>query len=648
MDPTTLRLIQGAAGAAASGPLYVDDVFTTNLWDGTGSTQTITNGIDLNGKGGMVWTKVKDYADSHTLADSERGKTGTYFDEMASDSTYSSQTTRPWGISSFNSDGFTLGGDNNQFNSSSYEYCSWTFRKAPGFFDVVTYSGTSSSRTVSHNLGSVPGCIIVKSTSASGDWYVYHRSLGTTQYVLLNGNNGVQSHSAAWGGAAPTSTEFSLGFFSNNTAGTQYVAYLFAHDESNFGENEDESIVYCGSFSSATGTTMREVNLGWEPQYVILFAGDSNASQNPIFDSARGFGNDNYSEYGYISKAQRLIAGDNYAESASGRITLTPTGFKIVGSYASTFIAIRRPHKPPEAGTDVFHISTAAENTNFNVGFVTDLTWVKSRDSSSDWFQGARLTGKKYLAFQSDELERTAYWMWDAPTNQNRNPVVSNTPITYSLRRAPGFMDVVSYVGTGSNQNIDHNLTVAPEMMWVKRRDANNYWAVYHSARGSSQYHDGFRQAEKFDSSSSMWNSTSPTTTQFTVGTSSRVNDSFSTYLAVLFGTVDGISKVGSYNGTGSALNVDCGFTGGARLVIIKRANTVTTGSGNTDPSHWFLFDSTRGIVSGNDPFLLLNDQGPQFTGDNALTPLSSGFTVNGGGKGLNVSGGQYVFFAIA
>ena len=189
-------------------------------------------------------------------------------------------------------------------------------------------------------------------------------------------------------------------------------------------------------------------------------------------------------------------------------------------------------------------------------------------------------------------------------------------------------MDVVTYDGTGSNQNITHNLTVAPEMIWVKRRNGNDYWPIYHSARGNSAYHEGFRKDEKFDSSSAWWNSTSPTATQFTVGTEGAVNGSGNTYVAILWATLPGVSKVGSYNGTGSALDIDCGFTNGARLVIIKRANTVTTGTGNRDPSNWFIFNSTRGIVSGNDPFLLLNEQGTEFTGDDAIDQLNSGFTV--------------------
>ena len=96
----------GAAGAGGAEKLYVEDVFNTWLYTGNGSTQTITNGIDLAGKGGMVWMKIRSSADSHYLADSTR-KTGTYYDELASNQTYASQTSRPWGLTSFNSDGFS-------------------------------------------------------------------------------------------------------------------------------------------------------------------------------------------------------------------------------------------------------------------------------------------------------------------------------------------------------------------------------------------------------------------------------------------------------------------------------------------------------------------------------------------------------------
>jgi hypothetical protein len=117
-------------------------------------------------------------------------------------------------------------------------------------------------------------------------------------------------------------------------------------------------------------------------------------------------------------------------------------------------------------------------------------------------------------------------------------------------------------------------------------------------------------------------------------------NVSGSTYIAYLFATLDGVSKVGSYTGTGADLNVDCGFSAGARFILIKRADS--TGD-------WYYWDSVRGIAVGNDPYLLLNSTAVEVTGTDYIDPLSSGFTVTSSAPAaLNASGGTYIFLAIA
>jgi hypothetical protein len=108
-----------------------------------------------------------------------------------------------------------------------------------------------------------------------------------------------------------------------------------------------------------------------------------------------------------------------------------------------------------------------------------------------------------------------------------------------------------------------------------------------------------------------------------------------------LFASLNGISKIGTYSGTGSNVNVDCGFTAGARFVLIKR-----TDSTGTD---WYIWDTTRGIVSGNDPYLFLNSNAAQVTNTDYIDPLNAGFTVTSSAPAaLNASGGTYLFLAIA
>ena len=208
------KLASGAAGAAGGAGLNVEDVFSTYLYTGTSSAQTITNGIDLAGEGGLVWTKNRDTTGYyHNWIDTERGISNW----LRSDSTNGNISTLNNAITSFNSDGYSLGTDTYAYvNNNNKKYVSWTFRKAPKFFTCLTYTGNGTAgRTVSHNLGSVPGCIIVKRTDTSGDWAVFHRSLNggsnpAVKHLELNGAGGEGTNTGYWNDTDPTSTVFSV------------------------------------------------------------------------------------------------------------------------------------------------------------------------------------------------------------------------------------------------------------------------------------------------------------------------------------------------------------------------------------------------------------------------------------------------------
>jgi hypothetical protein len=118
-------------------------------------------------------------------------------------------------------------------------------------------------------------------------------------------------------------------------------------------------------------------------------------------------------------------------------------------------------------------------------------------------------------------------------------------------------------------------------------------------------------------------------------------NLSGGTYVAYLFATCAGVSKVGSYTGNGSSQNIDCGFTSGARFILIKRTD-------NSQFGDWKVFDSARGIVSGNDPYLKLNDTDAEQASYDGIDPYSAGFTVNQDNANLNISSATYIFLAIA
>ena len=116
--------VAGQAANTLKPGLQVEDVFSTYLYEGNGSTQTITNGIDLSGEGGLVWIKNRDAADSHVLTDTVRGAT-----KILHSDTSAAEATDTDTVTAFSSTGFSLG-DDVKVNTNNESYCSWTFRKA--------------------------------------------------------------------------------------------------------------------------------------------------------------------------------------------------------------------------------------------------------------------------------------------------------------------------------------------------------------------------------------------------------------------------------------------------------------------------------------------------------------------------------------
>lgn len=320
------------------GTAEVAQNFSTTLYTGNGATQTITNGIDLANDGGLVWVKNRTSASyDHYIVDSE---TGNLSFALASNSTRGKTFDfSPYSfISALNSDGFSIGnggGDLGDLNASGNNYVSWTFKKAAGFFDIVTYTGDGvAGRTVSHNLGADVGTLIVKKTSGVDNWFVWHRGLTDATYrIILNLTSGEQQQTNAWNSTAPTSTEFTLGDNANvNENGASYVAYLFAHDVA------ADGLIQCGSFTT-NGSGSATVNLGWEPQFAII-KGTSVASQWVLLDSARGWVN------GSSDNWLRANAAD--AEQSNDLGHPTATGFE-VANFASgnyIYIAIRAASDP--------------------------------------------------------------------------------------------------------------------------------------------------------------------------------------------------------------------------------------------------------------------------------------------------------------
>jgi hypothetical protein len=295
-----------ALSAAVSSPpaIFSEDVFSTFLYTGNGSTQTITNGIDLDGEGGLVWIKNRDQNDSHILTDTERGAT-----EILVSNTTAAEATDADTLTSFNSDGFALG-DDVKVNTSTEKYCSWTFRKQPKFFDVVAYTGTGSNRTVAHNLTVVPELIIIKTRSASGNWPVYSAPTGNTAYLILNTTAAsVTGDTSSWNSTTPTASVFSLGDENRvNISGATFVAYLFATCA-----GVSKVFSYTGNGSSQT------INCAFTAgaRLVLIKRTDSTGDWY-IWDSARGIVSGNDPRLSLNSTAAEVTSDDTIDPDSSG------------------------------------------------------------------------------------------------------------------------------------------------------------------------------------------------------------------------------------------------------------------------------------------------------------------------------------------
>jgi len=659
---------QGFGEFAKTGTaVYIEDVFNNYIYNGNGTSQAIPANIDLSTYGGMVWVKVRSFSANHGIWDTARGFGTGYLstqNKVLSPNTNSAEgggTMFDW-LSSPSTTGFTVN-TNTAYptsrritNANTANFDAWTFRKQAKFFDIVTYTGNATnSRTISHNLGSTPGCILVKSVSAAGSWWVWHRAFNSGNgYGQLDSTSTFGSAGGyLWGDgttyAAPTSTNFTISAAAEvNSSGVTYVAYIFAHNAGGFGLNGTDNVISCGSFAT-NSSGKATVTLGYEPQWVLMKSTDT-AQNWYINDVMRGMP-------GSAGYAQSLYPNATSAESSAFVNNPAATGFTVEQQNANTnwiYIAIRRgPMKVPTDATQVFspNAVNVAQGTQISTNFPVDMTMATYRSGGGTALED-RLRG--ISTAPTDSTTETYFLTYSTAGDANSigftygwnntgflmNAGYANAnDIFWSFRRAPKFFDEVCYTGTGSATTFNHNLAATPELMIVKDRSASTNWFVYSATLGATKYLN-LNQTSASATATAPWNDTAPTSSVFTVGTSGSTNSAADAYAAYLFATCPGVSKVGSYTGNGSTQTIDCGFTGGARFVLIKR--TDSTGD-------WYVYDTARGMTTLTDPYLLLNSTAAESATLGSVTTVTTGFAVNASVlAAINTNAASYIYLAIA
>lgn len=319
-------------------------------------------------------------------------------------------------------------------------------------------------------------------------------------------------------------------------------------------------------------------------------------------------------------------------------------------------MAIRRPNKPPTSGAQVYNAVARIGLKNITavsgVGFAPDTLIVGERISSyaklgPSWFD--RLRGPQYQLMSSRNAAEgapgnNALISFDSdgvtigadPNNNGINYDTNEAYVNWMFRRAPGVFDVVCWQGSGIGLvTLAHNLGVAPELVITKSRSlGTDQWYLDRpntdGKTGMLNRNEAFVQ--NWAAGSGRPIATTTTCETQTLGTGS--------YVSYLFATKPGISKVGSYTGNGSSQVVNCGFSAGARFVMVKRTDAV---------GDWYVWDTVRGIVAGNDPYLFLNTTNAEVTSDDTVDPDASGFAINqNAATNINVLNGTYLYLAFA
>ena len=552
-------------------------------------------------------------------------------------------------------------------------------------FSVMTwnYSG-SSSYTVGHGLSTAPKVLFVKKTDGSTNWFVRHGAIHTGNGALfLNTNTTGDSSSTVFNGTAPTDSVISLNGALTDVRGA-HVCYAFA---------EKTGVSKFGSYTGNGSVDGPEVNdLGFAPALIVIKR-TSGSSEWAAYDSARG--NDTQLRWDQIdadntnsavnvrltsngfkiatSDAAQNANGDNYIYMAWAR------DFTVDGDYK----ALNTKNLPaPEIADGTKHFNTLLYTGNgtvprslTGVGFQPDWVWLKGRDGAywhvtgdsvrgSDGVNGLNLNTND-SAFEGDENSgHVESWDSDGFTveeadsgayplnnvNRNGTPYVawnwkaggtasSNTAGTItcnvSANASAGF-SILTWTGTGAVGTLGHGLGVAPGMIIVKSRSIADDWYVFHSSLGATKRVQLNNDAV-VTTGTSVWNSTSPTSTVFSIG-NGNPNSSNVTYVAYCFAEVEGYSKISEFVGNGSTDGsfVYCGFK--PSWILLRRYEA---------SRNWYLYDATRDTVNVVGTVLHPDLTSAESTAD-ALDIVSNGFKMRTTNTSTNGSGDKIMFIAFA
>jgi hypothetical protein len=610
--------------------------FDTQIWTGNSSSRSIT-GYNLSPD--LVWIKGRSHATNHVLYDIVRGPTKVlYADAAAAEATQSTQLT------SFNSDGFSLG-TGNEVNESSRTYVGWAWDAG----DLVTTSDTTNYNQT-QTWSSFGGSGIYSSTY---DWTKLFDGDSTNRTIPANGSSITVDFSSLSGGGISYNSSVKVTFRRNGSGPDVTVNGSAIGATANYVETT-YTLSGPGTLTSV-GTLTRNAAGNGNTDLIkivvdgkelidpgVIPAGGLNSSlydQSQTWSNGTQSGNSPWgsSSWNYVfngvipstfdqsNLVYQVASGGvfTFSSAISGRIQV----YSALGSsgYYS-------------GNTIVLSDGTSQEVTNGNSSFVlydfgvksniTSITLNGAGTSSGLGVPGILLDGKLLV---------------DAGVS------ITTPSIASTVRANPSTgCSICTWSGTGSAGTISHGLNAPLQMIWIKQRtnhgttgQGDGNWIVGHEGlgMGSGRLILNGTFPNDVSGAAAHWNSTAATSSVFSVGTSGNVNGSNGAqYIAYCFAPVEGYSAFGKYTGNGSADGpfVYTGFR--PRWVLLKSAGGAFA---------WHLFDTARDTYNLSDARLRPDSSGVEDT-SNPIDIYSNGFKIKTNGNGLNQSNITVVYAAFA
>jgi hypothetical protein len=336
--------------------------------------------------------------------------------------------------------------------------------------------------------------------------------------------------------------------------------------------------------------------------------------------------------YSTVNKSSDYFNTVIYSGNSSNNRTISGFGFnpdfvwvKCRGNTFSNTVndIIRGTNANQFINETTEEVDPTSDIGNGGIGQVTTDGFIAVQGTSS--MNNTNVSGEDY-----------ASWAWKANGSGVSNSDGSITS-TVSANTTSGF-SIVSWTGTGSAATVGHGLGAVPKFITVKNRGTGGWsWYTYHQGLGNDK-HAYLNNSDVPVTSSTVWNTTTPTSSVFSLGTNGGLNGSGNNYIAYCFADVPGFSKSGTFIGNGSSSAPTFVYTGfKPKFVIVKNIS---------QSDHWFIHDDTRDGYNDDNEYLFTSTTQAEGTNVNRISLYSNGFNVPTTDKSHNVNGNNYIYLA--